>query len=78
MVRMREITLQVDEDVFEWLERHRGKTGLDEFAGRLLGDHVRSGAGTTAMHEDMAKRLDELEARIKRLNVSLSACKGSK
>mgnify|MGYP003563106489 CR=1 FL=1 len=78
MVKMRELKLYVDEDILKWLEDHKGDAGLEEFASRLLGEHVRSCTQNVLLHEDMIKKLDDLEGRIKRLNNSLSACTGKR
>jgi hypothetical protein len=74
MVLMRELTVYIDDDVFTWLEGHRGRTELSDLAGRLLAEHVRSCPHSASLHGDLIKRLDELEGRIKRLNQSLGAC----
>jgi hypothetical protein len=78
MVQMRELKLYVDEDVLKWLENNRADAGLEEFASLLLGEHVRSCTRNVLLHDDMIKKLDDLEGRIKRLNNSLNACAGKR
>jgi hypothetical protein len=78
MVQMRELKLYVDEEVLKWLENNRADTGLEAFASLLLGEHVRSCTRNVQMHDDMIKKLDDLEGRIKRLNNSLNACAGKR
>ncbi len=78
MVKMRELTLYIDEDVLKWLENNKGDIGLEEFAGRQLTEHVLHCTPNTLLHEDMIKKLDDLEGRIKRLNSNLNACAGKR
>lgn len=72
MVPMHELTLRVDDRTMQWLERNRGKTDAGEFASAALEEHIRSCKEKTAvLHKDMLERLEDLERRIQRLNVSL-------
>ncbi len=75
---MRELTLHVDEGVLKWLEDNKGDSRLEDFASLVLGEHIRSCTKTTLLHDDMIKKLDDLEGRIKRLNSNLNACTGKR
>jgi hypothetical protein len=76
MVSMRRLTIEVDDDTYGWIERRRGSASPEEFAaGALVSYRTMDEHGTEArmahMHEDMARRLDELGQRIRRLDRDL-------
>jgi hypothetical protein len=76
MVPMRRLTIEVDEDIYGWIERRRGSASPDEFATRAiaayrLADEHGTEARMTQIHPDMAHRLDELQQRIQRLDRDL-------
>jgi hypothetical protein len=76
MVPMRRLTIEVDDDTYGWIERRRGSASPDEVATRAIAayrtaDEHGTEARMTQMHLDMARRLDELQQRIQRLDRNL-------
>jgi hypothetical protein len=76
MVPMHRLTIEVEEDVYGWIERRRGSASPEEFAARAIASYrATDEQGTEArmahMHEDMARRLDELRQRIQQLDRNL-------
>jgi hypothetical protein len=76
MVPMRRLTIEVDDDIYGWIERRRGSASPEEFAARAIAsyrtaDEHGTEARMTQMHLDMAHRLDELQQRIKLLDRNL-------
>jgi len=81
MVIMRVLTIKVDEQVSEWIERNRGNMSPEDYAGRVLSEYIGIDEKGTALrfamaHEDMAERLEELQQRIRRLDESLKTSTG--
>jgi hypothetical protein len=72
MVSMRRLTIEVDDDTYGWIERRR-LGGVRGRSPRFLPDDGRAGtdAGIARMHDDMARRLDELGQCIRRLDRDL-------
>lgn len=76
MVPMHRLTIEVDDDIYGWIERRRGSASHEEFAAlaiaayRAIDDHG-TDARMARMHTDMAHRLDELQQRIRQLDRGL-------
>ncbi len=76
MVLMSRLTIEVDSGTADWIERRRGAMSKEEFVTRAIAEYRAADGQATAarmahMHDDMAGRLDELQARIRRLDRSL-------
>lgn len=73
---MRTLTIELDDEVFSWLERRRGQLRPEDYASRALREYRAIDEKGIAVrfarvHEDMAGQLDELQHRIRRLDESL-------
>jgi hypothetical protein len=76
MVLMRRLTIDVDSGIADWIERRRGAMSPEEFAVRAIAEYRAADERATAvrmahMQDEMSGRLDELQARIQRLDRSL-------
>jgi hypothetical protein len=76
MVSMRRLTIEVEDDIYGWIERRRGSASPEEFAAMAIAsyraiDEHGTDARMAHMHDEMARRLDELQQRIQRLDRNL-------
>jgi hypothetical protein len=76
MVPMRRLTIEIEDDIYSWIERRRGSASPQEFAALAIASYRATDEhGTDArmahMHDDMALRLDELRQRIQQLDRNL-------
>jgi hypothetical protein len=76
MVPMHRLTIEVEDDTYSWLERRRDNASPEEFAALALtayrtADEHGTDARMARMHADMARRLDELQQRIRQLDAEL-------
>lgn len=81
MVLMKEMTLQMDDELLGWVIKRKGDMKAEEFIKKALREYMAIDTRATGIRidkfqEKLTGRLDELESRIGRLNKSFSENNG--
>jgi hypothetical protein len=78
---MKEMTLQMDDELLGWVIKRKGDMKAEEFIKKALREYMAIDTRATGIRidkfqEKLTGRLDELESRIGRLNKSFSENNG--
>ena len=81
MVRMRTLVIELDDDVYAWVEQRRGRMMPGDFASRAVQEYMAIDEKGIAVrfasaHAEMADQLDRLQQRIRRLDDSIRTRSG--